>query len=87
MVHSSESSSPEEAFALLGNETRIVSCKHCGTRSNQERGTALPYSELFAAVDIRDSGNFSYHLEKLTGPFVRQTDNGYELKQTGINVV
>lgn len=31
-------------------------------------GDDLSYSELFEAVDYDDSGNFSYHLQKLTGP-------------------
>lgn len=80
--------SPEEAFALLGNETRIGILQalwdafESGTRNN-----AVSYTELFDRVEIDDSGNFSYHLEKLTGPFVRKVDEGYELKQTGINVV
>jgi len=80
--------SPEEVFALLGNDTRVGILRALWDAFESGRGdNALPYSELFAGVDIDDSGNFSYHLEKLTGPFVRQTAEGYELKQTGINVV
>jgi len=80
--------SPDEAFALLGNDTRVGILQALWDAFESGKGdNALPYSELFAQVDIRDSGNFSYHLEKLTGPFVRSTDEGYELKQTGINVV
>jgi DNA-binding transcriptional ArsR family regulator len=80
--------SPDEAFGLLGNDTRVGIMRalwdafESGTNDNE-----LTYSELFERVDYDDSGNFSYHLEKLTGPFIRQTDLGYELKQTGINVV
>jgi hypothetical protein len=80
--------SPDEAFALLGNDTRVGILQalwdafESGTSDN-----ALPYSQLFEEVDIGDSGNFSYHLERLTGPFVRRSADGYELKQTGINVV
>jgi hypothetical protein len=84
----SDAVSPEEAFALLGNDTRVGILRALWERFESGRAdNALPYSELFKQVDIEDSGNFSYHLEKLTGPFVRQTDGGYELKQTGINVV
>lgn len=80
--------SPDEAFGLLGNDTRvgILQALWDAFESGTGENTAA-YSELFEQVDIEDSGNFSYHLEKLTGPFVRQTDHGYELKQTGINVV
>lgn len=80
--------SPDEAFGLLGNDTRVNILQalwdafESGTGDNE-----LAYSELFAQVDYDNSGNFSYHLEKLTGPFIRQTANGYELKQTGINVI
>lgn len=80
--------SPEEAFALLGNDTRVGILQALWDAFESGTGdNALPYSALFGQVDIDDSGNFSYHLEKLTGPFVRRTDEGYELKQTGINVV
>ena len=80
--------SPVETFALLGNETRVDILQALWERFESGGGdNALPYSTLFDSVDISDSGNFSYHLEKLTGPFVRQTEDGYELKQTGINVV
>jgi hypothetical protein len=80
--------SPDEAFALLGNDTRVGILRALWNEFESGKGdNALQYSELFARVDIEDSGNFSYHLEKLTGPFVRGTDEGYELKQTGINVV
>lgn len=80
--------SPDEAFALLGNDIRVGILQALWDAFESGKGdNALPYSELFSQVDIRDSGNFSYHLEKLTGPFVRSTDGAYELKQTGINVV
>lgn len=79
---------PDEAFALLGNEIRVGILQvlwdafESGTGDN-----GLPYSTLFDRVDYDDSGNFSYHLEKLTGPFVRKTVDGYELTQAGINIV
>lgn len=79
---------PDEAFALLGHETRVgVLLALWDTFESAGRDTELTYSELFERVDIRDSGNFSYHLEKLTGPYVRRTEDGYQLKQTGINVM
>jgi hypothetical protein len=84
----SDALSPDEAFVLLGNDTRIGILQALWEAFESGKGdNALPYSELFDQVDIADSGNFSYHLEKLAGPFVRSTAEGYELKQTGINVV
>ena len=80
--------SADEAFALLGNETRVDILRALWDAFESGRGgNAVPFSDLFERVDMGDSGNFSYHLEKLTGPFVRRTASGYELKQTGINVV
>lgn len=84
----SEPLSPDEAFALLGNETRVDILQVLWDAFESGKGgNVVSYSELFGEVDYDDSGNFSYHLEKLTGPFVRKTADGYELKQTGINVV
>jgi hypothetical protein len=84
----SDTLSPEEAFALLGNETRVGILQALWDAFESGRGgNAVSYSTLFDRAPIDDSGNFSYHLEKLTGPFVRSTEAGYELKQTGINVV
>lgn len=79
---------PDEAFGLLGNDTRIGIMQALWDAFESGTGqNALAYSDLFARVDYDDSGNFTYHLEKLTGPFIRRTDAGYELKQTGINVL
>lgn len=79
---------PDEAFGLLGNDTRVDILQTLWDEFESGRGdNTVSYSELFDQVDYHDSGNFSYHLEKLTGPFIRQTAEGYELKQTGINVV
>lgn len=80
--------SPDEAYALLGNDTRVEIIQALWDAFEPGwGGDAVPFSELFARVDIRDTGNFTYHLEKLTGHFVRKTDTGYELTQTGLDVV
>lgn len=80
--------SPDEAFSLLGNETRVAILQALWNEFESGREqNAVPFSALFGSVEYGDSGNFSYHLEKLTGPFVRKTPDGYALKQTGINIV
>lgn len=79
---------PDEAFALLGDETRVGILQALWDRfESGTGGNSVPYSTLFDQAAIDDSGNFSYHLEKLIGPFVRKNDDGYELKQTGINII
>ncbi|MCU4717391.1 winged helix-turn-helix domain-containing protein [Halapricum hydrolyticum] len=74
--------SPDEAFAALGNETRVRILRVLG-----EAGDPLSFSALYDEMAMRDSGQFNYHLEKLVGHFVRKTDAGYELDRAGRRVV
>lgn len=73
---------PDEAFGLLGNETRfaILQALHDadGPRS---------FSDLRESVGVADSGRFNYHLGELAGRFVRSTDDGYRLAAAGRRVV
>jgi DNA-binding transcriptional ArsR family regulator len=73
---------PDEAFAALGNETRMAILRALG-----EAGTSLSFSELRDRVGVRDSGQFNYHLDRLVGHFVRRSDEGYELRRAGERVV
>lgn len=75
--------SPEETFALLGDGTRIQIL-----RALQEYdGDTVTFSELRDQVGTRDSGRFNYHLKKLSGSFIRKTDEGYQLTMAGESVV
>lgn len=74
--------SPGEAFTVLGDETRLQILQTLG-----EADGPLLFSELFDRLDYRDSSNFSYHLEKLVGQFVRKTDDRYALRQAGRRIV
>lgn len=79
---------PDEAFGLLGNETRIEILRALWeAHEPYEAASGVKFSELFERVDMADSGNFTYHLEKLGEHFVRQTDDGYELTRAGFSVV
>lgn len=73
---------PDEAFAILGNDTRMKILQTLGTANSP-----VPFTELHNRVDVRDSGRFNYHLDKLVGHFVDQTDDGYELKIAGERVI
>lgn len=74
-----------EAFETLGNETRLAillalwDAKSPGPPVSEPSDPPIPFSELRERVGIRDSGQFNYHLDKLTGPFVESTDDGYLL--------
>ncbi|WP_123536359.1 winged helix-turn-helix domain-containing protein [Halosimplex salinum] len=74
--------SPDEAFELLGNETRVAILRTLG-------GTEDPvsFSDLRERVGTADSGRFNYHLDRLTGHFVRKRAEGYELRRAGERVV
>ena len=72
----------EDAFAILGNETRMSVL-----RTLWQADAALSFSDLRGAVAPEDTGNFNYHLEKLTDHFVRKTDEGYVLRFAGEQVV
>ncbi|WP_372913058.1 winged helix-turn-helix domain-containing protein [Salinigranum sp.] len=74
--------SPDEAFATLGNETRLSILQALG-----EADRPVSFSALFDRVDADDSGGFNYHLDRLVGHFVDKTTAGYELRQAGRRVV
>lgn len=74
--------SPDEAFAVLGDETRLQILVALGTADGP-----LMYSELFNHIDYDDSANFTYHLKRLVGHFVRKTDEGYVLRLAGRRII
>ncbi len=74
---------PDEAFALLGNETRIAILRALSERPYEP----MSFSELREQVGMKDSGQFNYHLGKLVGRFIRKEPEGYQLRLAGWNVV
>lgn len=71
-----------EAFAILGNETRMAILE-----ALWEFEGPSSFAVLREAVAPDDRGNFNYHLDKLTEHFVRKTDEGYDLRFAGEQVV
>jgi ribosomal protein S27AE len=78
-----ERQSPQEVFALLGDDVRVGILEALGETPDE----TVPFAELHRRVGVRDSGQFNYHLGKLRGSFVRRTDDGYELTHAGRQVV
>lgn len=74
--------SPDDAFAVLGNEARMEILQVLA-----EADSPLTFSDLHERVGVSDSGQFNYHLGKVEGHFVRKTDDQYELRQAGRSVV
>lgn len=69
-----------EAFDVLGNEIRTAILLALLDAS------PLTFSELRERVGVADSGRFNYHLDRLTGQFVRTDDTGYHLRYHGWRV-
>lgn len=72
-----------DAFAILGNETRLSILR---TLWMLPGGTGT-FSELHHAVGMRDSGQFNYHLGRLVDRFVVKDDEGYRLTGAGMKVL
>jgi predicted RNA-binding Zn-ribbon protein involved in translation (DUF1610 family) len=78
--------SPESAFSLLGDETRITIIQALWELSEDSRGKTS-FSALRDRADVADSGQFNYHLGKLVGTFVRRDKDGYELTYAGWRII
>ncbi|WP_049921783.1 winged helix-turn-helix domain-containing protein [Halopiger djelfimassiliensis] len=74
---------PADAFALVGNETRLAILEALWAADDGP----VSFSELRREVGMRDSAQFNYHLQKLTGHFVIQRSDGYAFKHAGEKVV
>lgn len=72
------SGSPEEAFAALGDQTRVeIILELARVANKQEPGSGLTFSELREQVGVSDSGRFNYHLNQLVPTFVRRDEDRY----------
>lgn len=76
-----EHGDPEDVFTLVSDEIRVEILQ-----ALWETDQPVGFSDLHEAVEIRDSGQFNYHLDKLVGKFVRKTPEGYELTQAGKSI-
>ncbi len=74
---------PADAFAVVASETRL----HILEALWRSDDDAVRFSDLHGEVDLRDSAQFNYHLDKLTDQFVAKTDEGYALRHAGESVV
>jgi hypothetical protein len=74
---------PTQAFSIVGNETRLQILQVLVDEGERP----LTFTELRKRVGMRDGSQFNYHLKKLEGPFVRRTEDGYEIRHAGVNVI
>ena len=77
-----------EAFEVLSNETRLAILLALWEDFEPVADRpALSFSTLRERVGMRDSGQFSYHLDRLEGRYVEATAAGYELRDAGLTLV
>lgn len=77
-----------EAFKLLSTETRLaILLALWESYDPTVADNAVSFSELYDCVAVHDSGNFTYHLDKLTDHFVEETNDGYKLSNAGLKMV
>ncbi|TYL38106.1 ArsR family transcriptional regulator [Natronococcus pandeyae] len=78
-----------EAIGALGNRTRleILLALAEAEREQQEQWLRMSFTELYDAVDVESTSQFSYHLDQLAGQFVAETPDGYRLTYGGDKIV
>ncbi|WP_435362137.1 ArsR/SmtB family transcription factor [Haloarchaeobius sp. DFWS5] len=87
-VSDAESARATDAFAALGNETRLAVLLVLWDDYEPFGGdNSVTFSTLQERVGVDDSGQFSYHLNQLLDDFVEATDDGYKLRKAGHKIV
>jgi DNA-binding transcriptional ArsR family regulator len=77
--------SPDVAFKIIGNETRLAALD--ALWGPTKPGT-MGFADLRKAVGMRDSSQFNFHLKKLVdGGFVEKIDDTYSIRQAGARVI
>ena len=77
-----------DAFKLLSDEIRLaILLALWEAYDPQDEDNTVAFSELLDHVGMEDSGNFTYHLSKLVGHFIEETDDGYRLRNSGLKIV
>lgn len=78
---------PADAFALLGNDTRMAALAAFAPCEAEKRPKTLTFTELFEATDEATTAGFAYHIRQLRGHYLRQVEDGYRLTDAGRRVV
>ncbi|WP_137285513.1 DUF7351 domain-containing protein [Halorussus salinisoli] len=77
-----------EVFSVLGHDTRLAILLALWEAYEPfTADNAVSFAELRKHVGMRDGSQFNYHLKQLVDYFVRQTDDGYELRRAGHRLV
>jgi hypothetical protein len=79
-------SSPEEVFSALGNQVRIEILRSF-LEADRSGDGVLSFTEIYDTLQIKSTSQLSYHLDRLDGPFLQKTDDGYALTLAGDRIV
>ena len=75
------------ALKAIANETRLRIVATLGTAVEDGRYGTCRFSELMDEVGLTDSGQMTYHLNKLREQdYVERTDEGYQLTLRGLRI-
>lgn len=80
-------SAGNEAFQLLADETRLAVLQALWEVHDPADETPMRFAELRERVGVDDPGRLNYHLNQLRTHFVRRTDDGYVLMDSGKRIV
>ncbi len=82
-----DASSKNETFGLLSDETRLELLQALWEAHNPEDPSPMRFADLRERVTADDPGGVYYHLDKLTTHFVRKSEDGYVLRESGKRIV
>ena len=83
----SDPSAANDAFQLLSDETRLGILQALWEAYDPADERPMGFTELRERVGVEDPGRLNYHLNKLLDHFVRRTEDGYELADSGKRIV
>ncbi len=83
----SDTAAKNEAFKLLSDETRLELLEALWEAYDPTDPSPMRFADLRERVSADDPGQVHYHLDKLTEHFVRHTEEGYKLRESGKRIV
>lgn len=83
----SDTSTRNEAFRLLSDETRVEILQAFAEAQDPTKTARLRFTDLRDQISADDPGRINYHLNKLMTHFVRRTEDGYELRESGQRIL
>lgn len=87
VTHSGHESSLDQAFQLLGDETRLAILRVLWESYDPLDPAPVSFSQLREGVGDVDPGRFNYHLGKLATQFITRVPDGYALSEAGKRIM